>query len=341
MRRILILLYLSFLSLSIHASKMYFADNESQQSIVTGNIPTESILIVSNRAAGTLSVIDTALDQVIETITLPENVHKPEPSNIVYDSVNQRIFVSDNANGHVIVIEPDNFVIETMIPAGQGIWHMQLHPTKSQLWIYNNINKTITIINTKNLQIVKNISMPSDLINLGGKFQSVNMDNDAVYITLTGISDTDDYIIKLDLQNFQELARSVISKNSYFIANNKSDNLYFTKPESSKIQILSKEDLTKVTSFKVPTAQSFWILPDTQTLYITKPSFDDNDLIAFKAGPHQLVITEKTRKLYLISANSSASEIFVYDISDQESALIPKKEITVGLNPIDLVLIQK
>jgi len=84
-------------------------DKASKES--SGNI------VIANRNAGTISVIDAKTDQVNGTYNLPATVKTPEPMYVVWAKNSHRVLVGDRANNQIVVFNARRFSVETTIPA--------------------------------------------------------------------------------------------------------------------------------------------------------------------------------------------------------------------------------
>ena len=126
-------------------------------------------VVVANRVSGTISIIDTRTDQVADTIALPATGIAPDPMYVVYTHVGHRVFVGDRNNNRVVVFDADDFSVEGIIPTGNGIFHMWADPQNRQLWVNNDIDNTVTVIDPATLQVLTTVPMPTDLVADGGK----------------------------------------------------------------------------------------------------------------------------------------------------------------------------
>jgi YVTN family beta-propeller protein len=316
---------------------------------------TTGKIVTANRAAGTLSIIDTATDQVIVTVSLPAGDNPPEPMYVVYVPQNKRVFVGDRANNRVVVLRANDFSVEGVVPAGQGIWHMWAHNKGKQLWVNNDIDNTATIIDTKRLEIITTVPMPADLVEQGGKPHDVILDETAAYITMVGLAGDRDYVVKFDRENFQEVARATVGKDPHVILTKKNDKLYVASQNGNAVQVLKRHDLAQVASIAVPGAHGVWIPRSGQILYTTNlpgggadalytVDLATNTIIGEPVDttfpkPHNLVATKDVRKLYLTHSDASLDKVTVYTISKKNPVPIHVGEITVGSNPFGLAFV--
>ena len=126
-------------------------------------------IVVTNRSSGSISVIDTKIDEVTGTYQLPAGPNNPEPMYVVFDKRSQRAFVGDRANNQVVVFRATDFSVETTIPVGQGVFHMWADKLGKQLWVNNDIDNTTSVIDLGSLQVIATVPTPADLVSMGGK----------------------------------------------------------------------------------------------------------------------------------------------------------------------------
>ncbi|MEK7779278.1 MAG: hypothetical protein AAB293_04345 [Pseudomonadota bacterium] len=309
-------------------------------------------LIVINRGDGTLSIIDTASDQVMNTLELPDSRNKSELESALLISQTNRIYVSDRANNRIVVFDADNFSLVNIITVGGGVGHILAYANDNQLWVNNETDKTLTVIDLKDSKVIATISIPIDLKAYDNKTRFLLINNEALYIALNGASQTNDLLLKLDRRTFQEIARARIDSNSHFIMSENNDHLYLANQGNNRIQILKREDLTEVTSIKTPfTSEGLWISPENQILYFVNNTHTENhseftfvsEAISNLSRHHTLSGAHSVinRKIYLPYSDSSEDKIAVYSISDKMPTLNLVGIISVGLNPIMTIPMQK
>ena len=83
---------------------------------IPGHAGDQGTVAIANRADGTISLIDVATDQVIDTILLPGV--SPQPMYVNY--AQEKVFVGDRANNLVVVYDAEDFSLLATVPAGRG-----------------------------------------------------------------------------------------------------------------------------------------------------------------------------------------------------------------------------
>jgi YVTN family beta-propeller protein len=115
----------------------------SGSALAQGASPHGGKVVVANRNSGSISVIDTATDTVLDTITLPGS-NPAEPMYVVYSKFGDRVFVGDRANDQVVVFDADDFSVVGTVPTGSGVFHMWADSRGRQLWVNNDVDNTAT-----------------------------------------------------------------------------------------------------------------------------------------------------------------------------------------------------
>ena len=86
--------------------------------------PARGKIVVANRGEGSISVIDTKLDETVE-YPLPAGENPSEPMYVVDVSAKNRVFVGDRANDRVVVFNARNFSVEATVDTGRrGLPHV-------------------------------------------------------------------------------------------------------------------------------------------------------------------------------------------------------------------------
>jgi YVTN family beta-propeller protein len=353
--RVIFLLLLLLSSLALAGMALAADYDLSNRLLASRNNQTTGKIVIANRAAGTLSIIDAATDQVIDTVNLPAGDNPPEPMYVVYVPQNRRVFVGDRANNRVVVFRANDFSLEGVVPAGRGIWHMWAHNKGKQLWVNNDIDSTATVIDTKRLQVITTVPMPADLVEQGGKPHDVILDQTAAYVTMVGLPGDHDFVVKFDRKSFQEVARAGVGKDPHAILTQKNDHLYVASQNGNAVHVLKRRDLAQITSIPVPGAHGVWIPRSGQTLYVTNlPNGGSDGLVTIDLKthtivdepvdtafptPHNLVATKDGLKLYLTHSGATADKVTVYAISKRNPVPVALAEVTIGLNPFGLAFV--
>jgi len=311
-------------------------------------------IVVANRNAGTISVIEVKTDQVSGTYNLPAGAKTPEPMYVVWAPRLHRVFVGDRANNQIVVFRDRDFSVETTVPAGAGIWHMWADPGEHQLWVANDIDKTASVINPASLQVLATVPMPADLVALGGKPHDVILGPKGgfAYVSLLGVSGSSDYVVKFDTHTFQEVGRAAVGKDPHLSLTQRNELLYVPCQNGNAVFVLNRQTMQQVTTISIPGAHGAGMPLHGRTFYTTNFSGGGtNGLFAINTRangiigstntpfpvPHNIALTPNGRKLYLTHSGATAKQVTVYSVAAPDAVPVYVTTIEVGLNPFGLV----
>jgi DNA-binding beta-propeller fold protein YncE len=314
------------------------------------------LVVVANRASGTISVIDARTDTVVATPALPFGPNRPEPMYVVYTSHFHRVFVGDRANNRVVVFDADDFSVEETIAAGAGVFHMWADKHERQLWVNNDIDKTITVINARTLGVMKTIPTPADLVALGGRPHDVILDPrlDYAYVSMIGVAGANDYVVKYSTDTFREVARAAVGKDPHLSLSEHGDLLYVPCQLSNRLVVLNRYSMTPLASLDIPGTHGAGMPGNGRRFYTTNlPGGGVRGLFAVDTitnrvvgwadtpypTPHNIALTPNGRKLYLTHSGPTANKVTIYTVSNWNPYPVFAGEATVGLNPFGLAFV--
>ena len=202
----------------------------------------DGTIVVANRASGNLTLIDVATDTAT-TLAMPAGANTAEPMYVVHSR--GKVFVGDRANNRVVVFDADGFSLIGEVAAGDGVFHMWADPNGKQLWVNNDIDNTITVIDVRNLSVLATVDIPADLVADGGKPHDVILDKKAAYVTVLGLAGSTDAVVKFSLRTFAEEARADVGKDPHVTLAPNRKTLFVAAQNSSEVKILNRRDLSK------------------------------------------------------------------------------------------------
>ena len=107
-------------------------------------------MYVTNSADGTVSIIDTRTNTVIDTIDLGGL-----PTDIAYDSENERMYVTNSAGGTVTVIDTNTNTVEpTPITVGNAPLGIAFDLEQGRMYVANNGDGTVSVIDTATNNVI-------------------------------------------------------------------------------------------------------------------------------------------------------------------------------------------
>lgn len=315
-------------------------------------LPAGGNIVVANRASGTISVIDVTTDQA-QTVALPGGSNTPEPMYVVYVATNNTVFVGDRANDRVVAFDASSFSVKGTIPAGAGVFHMWADPRGRQLWVNNDIDKTITVIDPQSMSVVTTIDMPADLEAAGGKPHDVILDplGKLAFVSVLGLPGASDVVVQYSTRFFVETGRADVGKDPHLSLTQRNDLLYVPCQNSDAVYILDRRSMNVVDILDVPGAHGAGMALDGETFYTTNlpgggPAglwtidVATNSVLAHTDAPfsvpHNIALTPNADKLYITHSGGSADKVSVYKIEKGEQVPMLIGDVTVGLNPFGL-----
>lgn len=314
-------------------------------------------VVVANRASSSLSIIDVRTDSVTATIDLPAGSHPAQPMYVVHSPKADRIFVGDRGNNRVMVLDEEDFTLEATIAAGKGVFHMWADPADTQLWVNNDIDNTVTVIDPVTLDTLATVSMPVDLVAQGGKPHDVILDpsGGAAFVTMVGFAGANDYVVKFSTDSFTESARARVGKDPHVSLTRRNKLLYVPCQNSNSVFILQRKDLSLVKTLDVSGAHGAGMPRNGKTFYTSNISGGgsnaihaidtrQNTLLGDAADtpfpiPHNLALTRKGDKLYVTHSGAGSDQVSVFRINRKTRLPEFVTTVSVGLNPFGLAFV--
>ena len=309
-------------------------------------------IVVANRGSGSISIIDVSTDQVVGTYALPAGPNPPEPMYVFYTPTRDRVFVGDRRNNRVVVFDAEDYTVEATVPAGAGMWHMWGSQQNKQLWVNNDIDKTITVIDMKRLTVITTIPTPADLVAAGGRPHDVILEPNApfAYITMIGLAGSSDFVVKYSTKTFTEVGRAAVGKDAHVSLAQQDDQLYVPCQVTNEVVVLDRDTMTPITTVPLPGAHGAGMTPNGRRFYTTNfpggganglwvINTDDNTVLGSTntpySGPHNIELTPNGRKLYLTHSGAN-NKVTIYAISNRNPVPVLTGEVTVGTNPFGI-----
>lgn len=242
---------------------------------------------ITNSNSTTITVIDTATNQVVKVIDEFKN-----PYRIVVSADGKTGFVCNYGDGlslgTVSVVNLETFVIKKNIQVGVGPCNCALSPDGKKLCVANYISKFISIINTSSLIVVKTVILNNSV----GNPYNLNIDsNNYCYIMSVNpifyhisVIDLSTDTLFLPYSSFFKQLDSIYGivfpinktlKQIYVLSYNKNNNLSFIDinngiPDLKFIQYKDIFDVEYISTIKIcPVVGNAILTYDKKFLYIT------------------------------------------------------------------------
>ena len=296
----------------------------------------EERVVVANLSSGSISFIDANSNQVLNTLSIPGSV----PTYVVYVPSKDKLYVGDRAQNKVHIVNPKTQLLETSIPVGSGAFHMWADGIGKQLWVINNIDNTISVINLSNNTVVKTISVgmkPHDIF--------LNASGTRAYVSvLTGDPKIPDSIYMYSATDYNKLASKAVAKDPhlYHISNS---NKLFVACQSGTLFTLNGTNLTEIASTGLVGAHGIFANPSRNFIYIANitgtqiysvetlnSSLVGTPVNSLVNTPHNILVSNDGNKMFITHFGTSVT---TYSLGNNGS-ITPGTTITVGLNPFGL-----
>jgi DNA-binding beta-propeller fold protein YncE len=334
--------------------------NNASATAITGVAILESAargprVVVANRGAGSISIIDARSDELLWTVPLPGG---GEPMYVTYDQMHDRIFVGDRKNDRVVAFSAADLSVEGTAPAGKGVFHMWDSPDDRTLWVVNDVDKTLAAIDQETLELARTVAIPADLAAAGGKPHDVVVDpyGHAVYTTVVGLPQKS-VVVKLSALSGKELARADVGGDAHLSVGQKDSRLYVPCQEADSLYVLSRYNLTEQRQIKIPGAHGVTMTSDAAYLYVgnlpaSGPMAVYTVDLAQQAlagapvdvpsdgKPHNLAVSDDGAKLYLTHSGPGATRVTALSLASPAQPKIVAN-LDTDTNPFGLVFFRR
>lgn len=310
-------------------------------------------MAIANRADGTVSIVDVASSTVTDTLSLPAADDAAETMYCVFAPRLGRLFVGDRGNDRVVAFDARTLDVIGEAPTGDGLFHMWMTVDESQMWVVNDTEESLTVFDPASLQVLQTIPIPTDLSDDGGFPHDVVIEQggDSAFVSIFGLSDGTDVVLRYSLSTFAETGRIDASANSPHVAHSRTNNnLYLTTQGANSVEVFDADTLDLVTTLPVPNAHGVisgwrgnWMYavniadggPDSLYTIDTRTNtlVDLVGVDSPTATPHNVAVSVDGRVLYLTHSDGTGTKVSIYDVIPPDPTPIFRSQIDVGTNP--------
>ncbi|HAC64872.1 MAG TPA: YncE family protein [Cyanothece sp. UBA12306] len=320
-------------------------------------------VVIANRNSGNISVINVANNQVVQNVALPFDLgageQAPEPMYVVYLPSKQQVAVGDRANDRIVFFNQKDYGVVDTVNVGNGVFHMWADPVDNQLWVNNDEDRTISVIDLMSKSVVETIDVSGVDPSNTDKPHDVILDpsGNSAYVSFVGLPGANDLVVKYSTNNFTELERAFVGKDPHLSLTSTNNLLYVPTQDNDEVRLLNRDTLDFVDSIAVPGAHGAGMSPNGQNFYTTNlPSNgpmglftidtttnvlvgDTNGVDTPVATPHNVVVTGNGEKLYVTHSGASSSTVSVYTLDDPNLPVLQDSIIVGGNNPFGLAFV--
>ena len=312
-----------------------------------------SKIVVADRGSGTLTVISTRNDQVIDTLELPPGDNPAEPMYVYYTPIKNRFFVGDRGNNRVVAYNARTLEVDGMAPCGAGVFHMWGNLRKRQLWVNNDVDNTTSVIDMRTLNTIATVPTPDDLVAANGKPHDVILSPNGkfAYVSVIGVDGDFDYVVQYSTRTFAEVNRIAVGGDPHLSLTWRNRNLYVPCQDTGEVYVLDRRTLDVEKVVDVPGAHGAGMTLNGRFFYTSNlPGGGDdalwtidtktNEVIGEPTDapytvPHNIALTPTGGKLYLTHSGPN-DKVTIYRTSRWDPTPQYVGEVTTGSNPFGL-----
>jgi YVTN family beta-propeller protein len=298
----------------------------------------EERVVVANRGGGSISFIDASSNQIINTLSIPSS----EPMYVVYVPIKDKLYVGDRAGKKVHIINPQTKLVEFAITVGNGVFHMWADGQGKQLWVNNDIDNTISVIDLSTNTVVQTI-------NVGMKPHDVFLTKDATkaYVSVfNSDASMPDKIFMYSTSTYTKTGEVSVGKDPHLFHLSNTNKLFVTC-QSGQVYTLNGNDLSVTSNTAFVGAHGIFSSPDQTNVFVTNISGgqiysinastnaqNGSALASLSTTPHNIVVNEAGNKMFVTHSGATATSVSTYTINS--GALTAGTTITAGTNPFGL-----
>ena len=266
--------------------------------------------------------------------------------------------MGDRANDRLVFLNLSDYSVSALVPLGEGVFHSWADPDEEQLWVTNDIDNTVSVVDLSQKEVIATIPLAEDLVTVGGQVHDVLLDpaTDFAYVSVLGVEGDTDVVLKYSTKSFQEVDRALVGDDPHLAATASNDVLYVPAQDSNQVSILDRATLDLVGEISVPGAhgavqvldrETFDVfyttnLPGGGTDAIYAIDTETNELLgepvdAPFSTPHNIALSAERDKLFVTHSGSN-NQVSIYTL-DEEGLPTLSGSVTVGDNPFGLAAV--
>ncbi len=323
--------------------------------------PNKGTIVVANRGSGNIAILDENTGKLIKTVDLPseKGENTPEPMYVYNLIGTDEVVVDDRANNRVVFFDSTTFEVTGTVETGAGNFHLWVSPQEDQLWVVNDIDNTLTVINPQNKQEIGRVNLPEDLIGANARPHDVIVDpsGDFAYTTVIRADNpTSDLLVKIDAHTFEVLDTAEVGKDPHVSLAPENNLLYVPAADSNRIDVFDRRgtELVQVGTIDQPGAHGIEFSQDGKFIYTTDLpggaetglfTIDSttNEIVGNLDGvdtsapiPHNVWLNGAGDRLFLTHSGPEATTVDIFSIENPTKPVLESTTDVKGLNPFGL-----
>ena len=303
-----------------------------------------SAVVVANRGSGDISVIDVkTLD--VETVDLPGEA---EPMYVSHDTRHDRVLVGDRASSTIVALDDETYAVVGSVDVGDGVFHQWLDVGRRQLWVVGDTSNTVTVVDSRELEVLATIDIPSDLTSQGAKPHDVFISGRHAFVSLLGFDDGSGVVLRYSTRTFAETGRIDTGADPHLFIDG--GRLFVASQSSSTVSSYLTSTLAPVGSIDVPAAHGIFITSRNEVLVSNISGGGDDAVFELNSGlslvvstvdtavatPHNLTVDDE-RQAWLTHSGATADQVSVIQLDRHGFGAVA--QVTVGTNPFGLAFV--
>lgn len=303
---------------------------------------------VANRGSGDLSVID-AETLAVEAFDLPGEA---EPMYVSHDTRNGRVLVGDRASSTVVAFDDETYDVVGKVGVGDGVFHQWLDVRRRQLWVVGDTSNTVTVVDSRHLDVVATIDIPTDLVDRGGKPHDVFVSGRHAFVSILGLDDGTGLVLQYSTRTFDEIGRVTTGADPHlFVTGNR---LYVASQGAGEVSRFRANSLELVATIAVPAAHGIYITNRGEVIVTnitgggTDAVWELNRRLTRVADvtdtgaptPHNVTVTGNVgngRQVFVTHSGATADKVSVIPLGRRGFG--DGQLVSVGLNPFGLAFV--
>lgn len=347
LKTVLVALLMLFIAAFLHAC---FSESGSSYHAPVYSSQRDDAMAVANRNSGDLSLINTRTLQV-KTIDLSYAGKAAEPMYVNHWRSQHadwgQIFIGDRKNNRILALDDRGHQVVYAIPVGKGVFHQAVRRDGSQLWVVNDIDKTLSVINPDWSSVVRTIHIPAQYN--AGKPHDVYLSERYAYVTVIGLNDGN-RLLRYNLDDFRLSKQINISGGGHVVA--ESGRVYVVSESEGELQVYRESDLTLSHKTAIPNAHG--LVAHGSRVYVTNIAGRGNRAVweftqdgkrSFGSGntwfntPHNVAPNARGTRLFVTHSGALNNHVSVMAVGGANAPAVVNN-IKVGVNPFGLGLVR-
>ncbi|WP_444931020.1 YncE family protein [Microbulbifer sp. SSSA002] len=315
--------------------------------------PSGSKIAVANRSDTTITLIDVASEEKLHIELEPGS----EPMYAQNPYYSDEIWIGDRGHSRVLVYDALRIRRIAEIPTGNGVFHMWNHGILRQMWVVNDIDKTMTVISLDTKEVLATVAIPRDL-HRNFKPHDITVTATSAIVSLLGPAGEDSWLVEFSGSTFQEIDRLKVPGDPHLMYWGFGlSYLYVASQTDGKLLKVDPDTLTIEAELSIPGAHGIWANEQEEYLYVSDITSSSGQAALYTINisdftiaqgspvaavlpyPHNLMVTIDNDKLFVTHSNTGSEFTTIYDI-DKHGIPNNGRIVATGHTPFGIMLVR-